>query len=53
VVRADIAEPGHTLQASAGETVMSDDRPDTLRGAIKDGMEADGHFVRLATRRTV
>jgi len=31
VVRADIAVPGHTLQASAGEAVMSDERPDTLR----------------------
>jgi hypothetical protein len=30
---------------------MSDDRPDTLRGAINDGMEVDGLFVRgLATR---
>jgi hypothetical protein len=25
---------------------MSDDRPDTLSGAIKDGREVDGLFVR-------
>jgi hypothetical protein len=46
VVRAESADAGRTLQASAGEAVMSDDRPDTLRGAIKDGMEVDGHYVR-------
>ena len=46
VVQADSAEPGRTLHASAGEAVMSDDRPDTLRGAIKDGREVDSHFVR-------
>jgi hypothetical protein len=34
VVQADIAEPGRTLQARAGEAIMSDDLPDTLRGAI-------------------